>query len=291
MCNDYRKAQDVFEKAVYLSGRMLKSGLDNRKPLVCSSDVNDKNRQSDAYTEYDVISNNILIKYIVPYLFEVLNVENIDVMSEENKRLVCYTKGGAIDCGVSSGDYCLVIDPLCGSIPYSRGVPDFVVSVALVKEGMPVVGVVYDPIREELFSAILGQGSFLNGNVINASSTNSLAASYLSIEHKVIKKYKSKYLDEILNKILRLRVAGTCGLELCYVACGRIDALIKCDQPLYDYVSGMLILKEAAGVECFTNFDGKSEIIPTINFEKNTSFIATNGFIHEELASYTKNLM
>jgi fructose-1,6-bisphosphatase/inositol monophosphatase family enzyme len=168
-----------------------------------------------------------------------------------------------------------IVDPLCGSIPYARGVADFIVSIAAVVGQKIVAGVVYDPVQNELFSATADGGALLNGMPISPSNTDELKKAYVSIEHKVIRKNAYTGLGALISEIARLRVAGTCGLEMCYVACGRLDGLIKLDQDLYDYAAGLLILTEtnALGSVVFDQKHGTTIEESTIR-GKRLSFVA-----------------
>jgi fructose-1,6-bisphosphatase/inositol monophosphatase family enzyme len=169
-----------------------------------------------------------------------------------------------------------VVDPLCGSIPYARGVADFIVSIAAMIDQKIVVGVVYDPVQNELFSATTGEGAFLNGKPISPSKTDVLKKAYVSIEHKIIRKSAFDGLNGLISEIARLRVAGTCGLEMCYVANGRLDGLIKLDQDLYDYAAGLLILLEtkALGSVVVDQLRGADIVEPVVR-GKRLSFVAT----------------
>lgn len=194
--------------------------------------------------------------------------------------------------------YSWVIDPLCGSIPYARGVADFIVSVSLMKGREPQIGVVYDPVRNELFSAVKDMGAWLNGKPIQPSTTTHKdfeeKKTYVSIEHKVFRNVLGEQTQQFSQKIGRIRVAGTCGLELCYVACGRLDALIKLRQPSYDYTAGVLILSEALKEavrkeeDGLTDLEGKKLKKPTLDMDKNRDIVASNGKIHDQLIKMTK---
>jgi myo-inositol-1(or 4)-monophosphatase len=177
------------------------------------------------------------------------------------------------------------IDSICGSIPFSRGIPDFIISVACVsiEPLKPLVGIVLDPVRDELFCAKAKRGSFLNNSPIRVSTLGSLEQfrnqGMISIEHKMIREQKyNKAVVSLAQKVARLRVAGTCGLELAYVAAGRLDAVLKAKQPLYDYAAGLLILQEAGGMA--TDFDG-SELATELTYRKVTDVFASNGKLHK----------
>jgi fructose-1,6-bisphosphatase/inositol monophosphatase family enzyme/hydroxymethylpyrimidine pyrophosphatase-like HAD family hydrolase len=264
--------------------------------------------RSDISTIYDKKSDKILRRTLSKGFFNYKRCENeIGLISEESgvaiaervntcrgdkepSKSVCFEIHPAKAIPDDWEKYSWIIDPLCGSIPYARGVADFIVSISLMQGREPKIGVVYDPVRNEMFSALKGIGAWLNGKPIQPSTTTHRdfeeKKTYVSIEHKVLRSVSGKQTQQFSQKIGRIRVAGTCGLELCYVACGRLDALIKLEQPSYDYAAGALILSEAlrqVGKEekdGLTDLKGKELEEPTLDMEKNRDILASNGEIH-----------
>lgn len=178
-----------------------------------------------------------------------------------------------------------VIDPICGSIPFSCGIPDYIISLACVEtEPFTILcGIVYFPPLDQLYYAESGIGSYLNGQRITVSNLTTAEelkrTGIISIEHKIIREQGTSIRAISLSRIVaRLRVAGTCGLELAYTADGKLVAALKARQPLYDYAAGLLILKEAGGK--VTDFDGREPKIELSN-QKVTDILASNGHIHE----------
>lgn len=181
-----------------------------------------------------------------------------------------------------------VIDPLCGTIMHEKGIRDFIVSVGLVDESAEIYfGCVHDPCHNETFYATKGRGAYvMNDSTIKqiyVSETDSLKKALVSIEHGLVR--SEKKVAELADNIKRQRTAGTCGLELSYVSAGRIDAMLKMGQPLYDYAGGLIILEEAGGIA--TDFDGNA-VTKRPNYDKCTDLVCSNGKMHEQLLGYTK---
>jgi len=142
-----------------------------------------------------------------------------------------------------------IIDPLDGSLNFSRGIPHFCISIAYRgEEGK--FGIVYDFLREEIFTGIERKGAYLNQKRINVSKINKIEESILSIgfmsgEDEI--KYGLKILEEVTRKVKKIRIFGSASLDLCYLASGRIDLLIHLNLKKWDYEAGRIILKEAGG--------------------------------------------
>ncbi|WP_321369872.1 inositol monophosphatase [uncultured Desulfuromusa sp.] len=291
---NYQNLLGIAKRSTTLAGEYLMSGFRTSPEL--TSFLGDKTR-SGMFTEFDKGSNEILITNLAEGFFEEMNDAKVFICSEETGfSVVERKKKTAIDyhqsvssCAIGENDYTWVIDPICGSIPFARGIADFIVAVSLMKGGETVLGVVYDPVQEEQFFAINGEGAYLNNQLIAPSNISSIEDAYLSIEHKIFRLAPTSDLQKLSSLIRRLRVAGTCGLELAYIACGRLDGLIKLDQPLYDYSAGVIILLEAlkrkAGI---TQLDGVTRIYPHLSLDKNTSFVASNGLVHSAISCITK---
>lgn len=178
-----------------------------------------------------------------------------------------------------------VIDPIDGTTNFSHAYPFFCISIALCKGGLPLLGVVYDPLRRELFSAEKGKGAFLNGKRIRVSRAKKLVDSLLGADFPYdlgakMKKTGMQY-SSLLEKCQGMRTSGAAALELCHVACGRIDAFFHHDLKPYDFAAAMLIVTEAGGR--FTDFRGK----PCTIFSREV--VASNLLLHGELLSELRN--
>jgi myo-inositol-1(or 4)-monophosphatase len=143
------------------------------------------------------------------------------------------------------------VDPLDGTVNFSRGVPMWCVSLALFADGFPVLGVIHDPIRGETFSAAKGGGAWCNGERIQTSQITelSLALVHLTIEfHEGSIRVSLDDLASIAPAVLRTRNMGSAALALAYVATGRMDAMIHRSAFPWDYGAGVLLVQEAGGV-------------------------------------------
>jgi len=147
----------------------------------------------------------------------------------------------ALDGG-AHGLWCL--DPLDGTSNFAAGLPIFGVSAALLVAEQPVLGVVFDPVRDELFTALRGGGAFLNGEPIRVRRPHSLARSMGILDFKRIDRELARRLagDQPFHS---QRNFGSSVLEWCWLACGRVDFYLHGGQNLWDFAAGSLIAAEA----------------------------------------------
>jgi myo-inositol-1(or 4)-monophosphatase len=151
----------------------------------------------------------------------------------------------------SASGYTWIIDPLDGTTNYAHGYPCFSVSIALEHEGNVITGVVYDPMRDELFTAQKGQGAHLNGKRIKVSTVDALIKSLLATgfpyDRKVSEKNNLDYFHDLLMASQEVRRDGSAALDLCYVAMGRFDGFWELKLKPWDVAAGSLIVVEAGG--------------------------------------------
>lgn len=148
--------------------------------------------------------------------------------------------------------FCL--DPLDGTNNFVHQIPIFCTSLALLEEGEPILGVVYDPIHNELFSAEKGGGAYLNGKRISTSKKTDLESAFLATgfpfrERGRIKEYLVGF-DRIINSTGGIRRCGAAAIDLCYVAAGRFDGFWEFGLKPWDIAAGKIIVEEAEGVVC-----------------------------------------
>lgn len=149
-------------------------------------------------------------------------------------------------------DFQWIIDPLDGTTNYVHGFPVFSVSIAVAQRGELQHGVVYDPLRQEIFSATRGQGALLDGRKIRVSKRPGLQAALIgtgfpyrmNLEH--IDRYL-KMLRAVMLETAGVRRPGSAALDLCYVAAGRIDGFWELGLAPWDIAAGALIIREAGG--------------------------------------------
>ncbi len=172
-----------------------------------------------------------------------------------------------------------LIDPLDGTTNYAHGYPFFAVSLALEVDGHIVVGVVYNPVLDELYAATKGQGAFLNDAPLQTSATatlgRSLLASGFPYDAWTNPRDNGREWRRFLKKVVSLRSDGSAALDLCHVAAGRIDGYWELDLEPWDVAAGALIVREAGGR--VTQVDGQ-EFSPYAR-----SIVASNGRIHEAM--------
>ena len=145
-------------------------------------------------------------------------------------------------------DYCWVVDPLDGTVNYVHRLPSFAVSISLMRNKQSVLGVVFDPMAGELFTAVEGKGAHLNGKPIQASSVHRLEDAMVAVSfppqvHR--ESIEIKQFIEVLLASQSVRRLGSAALNLCYVANGRLDAYWANSLKPWDVAAGALIAQEA----------------------------------------------
>ncbi|KAF7151047.1 hypothetical protein RHSIM_Rhsim02G0100900 [Rhododendron simsii] len=159
-------------------------------------------------------------------------------------------------CGVTelTDEPTWIVDPLDGTTNFVHGFPFVCVSIGLTIGKIPTIGVVYNPIMDELFTGIHGKGAFLNGNPIKVSSQTVLMKSLLATEagtkrDKSTMDATTNRINSLLFKVRSLRMSGSCALNLCGIACGRLDLFYETGfGGPWDVAGGAVIVKEAGGV-------------------------------------------
>jgi myo-inositol-1(or 4)-monophosphatase len=166
-----------------------------------------------------------------------------------------------------------IIDPIDGTWNFARQIPSFGCSIAAVYNNETVVGVVIDPIANELFVAKKGYGATMNGRKLSISPIKDLSESGVSLRIELLK--------SIPSNLGVLRRSGSTVLDMCYVAKGSLEGFIDKNINVWDFAAAMLIVQEAGGV--VTTLDNKA---PTLIPNKKQSIIATNGYLHKELLKW-----
>lgn len=149
-------------------------------------------------------------------------------------------------------DHVWIIDPLDGTTNFLRGIPHFAISIALQIRGRVEHAVVYDPMREEMYTASHGEGAFLNDRRIRVTGRETLdtaivATAFPFRARRLMPAYRNM-LDSVLEKVEDIRRAGAASLDLAYVACGRLDAYFELNLQPWDVAAGALLVREAGGV-------------------------------------------
>jgi myo-inositol-1(or 4)-monophosphatase len=173
-----------------------------------------------------------------------------------------------------------VIDPLDGTTNFAHGLPTFAVSIALEDAGQPVAGVIYDPMRNELFRAIKGGGATLNGEPIRVSRTEHVHSAILvtGFAHTLEqRRLQGMAWCGMLERARALRQTGSAALNLCYVAAGRLDGYWERGIQPWDVSAGALLVAEAGGQASNREggpFNAHDRVV-----------VATNGLLHQELVA------
>jgi len=159
-----------------------------------------------------------------------------------------------------SGPLTWVIDPLDGTHNYLRGIPHFSVSIAMLERGEPVYGVIYDPLRNEIYTASKGDGAYLNDRRIRVGKRETLDGAMLATGFPFRQR---EHLDaqwdmtrQLLTQAEDIRRAGSAALDLAYVAAGRFDGYFELGLKPWDIAAGCLLVREAGGT--FTDMAGRN---------------------------------
>lgn len=254
------KFTDFIKHTIINSGKILKDGFGT------TFQIDKKLGKNNLVTEYDYKSE----RYIIDSIRESFPTHNI--ISEE--------KGSILN----ESEYYWVIDPLDGTVNFANNIPIFSVSIALLKGNKIIAGSVYQPILDELFTAEIDKGAFLNDKPISVSKKSDLDTSLLvtgfpysyeqeSEQNKIINSFAN-----IVKRGIPVRRLGSAALDLSYVACGRFEGFWESNLNSWDVAAGILIVNEAGG-KC-TNYKNQSS-----NIDDN-QIIATNGLIHNNLIEF-----
>jgi myo-inositol-1(or 4)-monophosphatase len=177
-----------------------------------------------------------------------------------------------------SSDYCWYVDPLDGTTNFAHGFPVYNVSIGLERAGELIAGVVFDPTRNELFSAERGSGAFLNGGRIQVSATASLNEALVATGFPSRRRHRNvnvHFYYQLAMLTHGVRRAGAAAIDLAYVACGRLDGYWEFGLNPWDMAAGVIILEEAGG-RC-TDMLGRPTGVRAPNV------LTSNGILHPEM--------
>ncbi|MBF9172180.1 inositol monophosphatase family protein [Xanthomonas campestris pv. campestris] len=227
-----KPAVTVMVKAARLAGNVLLRGINKLDAL----NVVQKGRM-DYASEVDADAEKVIIKELKR------GYPEYAVFGEE----------GGVQGG-KSGRYTWVIDPLDGTSNYLRGFPHYCVSIALVENGEPTDAVIFDPLRNELFTASRGAGAVLNDRRIRIAERKGLEGAMVHTGFPPRERARAsaqlKCVDALLVQAEDVRRTGSAALDLAYVACGRADAYFEAGVKAWDIAAGVLLVREAGGRVC-----------------------------------------
>lgn len=148
------------------------------------------------------------------------------------------------------GDYEWIVDPIDGTVNLTYGIPHFCVSIACRAGDKILAGVIFDPVRDELFAASVGAGATLNGRPIRVSPREKLSQAILALGFSKGEETIKKCLELYLHygpKAMKLRAMGSAALDMAYISCGRLDAYIEQGIKIWDIAAGIILIQEAGG--------------------------------------------
>jgi len=173
-----------------------------------------------------------------------------------------------------------VIDPIDGTMNFLNGIPHFAISIGYEEENEVKCGIIFDPIKNEMFLAEKGNGAYLNNSRIRVSNKKKIKDALLvtggpKSSSKIKDKIFSEYV-KVSNKVPHIRKFGSAALDISYVACGRFDGYWQRELNYWDIAAGLIILKEAGGLVNFIEKDNEAPLKRNI--------LASNSNIHDELS-------
>ncbi len=221
-----------------------------------------KTSRLDLVTEYDRAAEELIIKAI---------------RSEFPQHGLLGEEGSSYR---ADSEYRWLIDPLDGTTNFAHGYPVFAVSIALARGEELLLGVVYNPVLEELFFAERGRGASLNGSPIRVSEIDSLSRALLATGFPYDPGrigLNLRLFERFIYRAQAIRRDGSAALNLCYVACGRFDGFWELDLKPWDIAAGALIVREAGGK--VTDFRGRGFSL------YGNEVLASNGRLHPEMVA------
>ena len=197
---------------------------------------------------------NVVEKARMDFASEVDELAEKEIIKEFRRSTPDYAilgeEGGVVKARNNSR-FTWVIDPLDGTSNYLRGIPHFCVSIALVENGEPVHGVIFDPLRNELFTASRGSGTTLNDRRVRVGERKDLAGAMILTGFPPRERARAsaqlKSLDNLLLDAEDIRRTGSAALDLAWVACGRADAYFEAGLKPWDIAAGALMVRESGG--------------------------------------------
>jgi myo-inositol-1(or 4)-monophosphatase len=206
-------------------------------------------------------SLNVVEKARQDYASEVDSLAEAEIIRELRRATPDYAILAEESGQKGKSRYTWVIDPLDGTSNYLRSLPHFCVSIALLENQEPIHGVVFDPLRNELFTASKGGGALLNDKKIRVAERKDLDGALLATGFPPRERKRAPAQLETIRQLLEtaedVRRAGSAALDLAYVACGRLDAYFEAGVQPWDTAAGLLLVREAGGRVC--DFRGGGE--------------------------------
>lgn len=222
---DGRSALDVALEATTTAGEIIRGGWDSDRQITFKG-------RADIVTDIDVAAEKAVLEILTSAF------PQFGILAEESQPVAGESR------------YRWVVDPLDGTRNYAQSIPHFCTIVALAEGDDIVAGVVYDPVREETFTAAKGQGAFLNGAPITVSETTEIARSLLSFDLGYVDEKAGLAIDMLRSLwpgMYSVRMMGSAGLGLAYAASGRVDLFFHHSLSPWDVAAGLVLAEEAGG--------------------------------------------
>ena len=253
---------DIASEAALAAGAIL------QEKFCKLENIQSKGRQGDLVTEADKAAEAVILEILARHL------SDHQILAEESGTL-----------GGNNSKYLWAIDPLDGTTNYAHGYPVSAVSIGLMVDGVPQLGVVYNPFRDELFRAATGYGATCNRQPIKVSTTQDLVDTLLvtgfAYDRRETKDNNYAEFCYLTHLTQGVRRSGSAALDLVSVACGRFDGYWERGLSPWDMTAGIVIVQEAGGK--ITAYDRSPLEI------KSGRVLATNGLIHNSLSQALKD--
>ncbi|MGL5060715.1 MAG: inositol monophosphatase family protein [Microcoleus sp.] len=258
MDNQLQNFLEIATEAALAAGSVLQSFCGKLE------EIQEKGRSGDLVTEADKASEAVILEILGRH------VPEHGILAEESGKL-----------GDTTSKYLWAIDPLDGTTNYAHQYPFWAVSIGLLIEGTPQIGVIFDPFHNELFRAVKGMGATRNRRTIEVSQNSELKKSLLvtGFAYDRRETADNNYAEfcHLTHLTQGVRRSGSASLDLAHIACGRVDGYWERGLSPWDVAAGVLIVSEAGGK--VTAYDSSP-------FEMNSGrVLATNGRIHAELSN------
>jgi len=242
------------------AGEILKDGYFSKKDVTFKA-------SKDLVTKYDVAVENFLKEKFT------LEFKDFNVIAEES------------DNSNLEFSNSIIVDPIDGTTNFVNKVPHTCISVGVYKDKKPFIGIVYNPILDELYTAVVGEGAYLNGERLQVSDENTFQKALLSTGFPYSNATNKDDLNDVIEKIAYIlprcqdiRRLGSAAIDLCFVARGTYEGYYEMNLKAWDVSAGLIILQEAGGK--VSTLDGSDYTL----FE-DKYIVASNGLIHDELIS------
>tara|TARA_B100001287_G_scaffold44070_1_gene33199 strand:- start:3677 stop:4480 length:804 start_codon:yes stop_codon:yes gene_type:complete len=258
---DFNEYLDFTKELSFNSGKLLSKYFGNL------NSINRKTSTIDLVTNADLESEKLIIESINK------KFPNHTIIAEESNS------------NKKSSDFKWIIDPLDGTTNFVHNLPIFAVSIALQYKNKTVLGVVYNPAADKMFSATINNGAYLNGSIIKPSSSKTLSDSLIVTGFPYLqdKRWENSFsiFKDFYSKSQGVRRLGAAALDLCFVAMGRFEVFYEFNLKPWDICAGSIIAEEAGAK--VTDWDGSQY---PYNGER---IIASNTAVHEEALNVLSN--